>query len=129
MNIYQARSFLDVFHQVTSTTINIHSHKLIVTDSSVAFWYVQGHRNGRSWVRTPVGTTCGASKTATGMARFSIMWQGPPIMADEAFVGWLNKTNNNNTNQSCTNREPMGPLGALQHAEISQLRQCLFLKK
>ena len=55
-----------------------------VTDSPVAFWYVQGHRNGRSWVRTPVGTG-GASKTATGMAHFSIMWQGPPTMADEAF--------------------------------------------
>ena len=29
----------------------------------------------------------GASKTATGMAHFSIMWQGPPTMADEAFPG------------------------------------------
>ena len=56
------------------------------TDSPVAFWYVQGHRNGRSWVRTPAGTS-GASKTATGMAHFSIMWQGPPTMADEAFPG------------------------------------------
>ena len=31
--------------------------------------------------------TSGASKTATGMAHFSIMWQGPPTMADEAFPG------------------------------------------
>ena len=31
--------------------------------------------------------TGGASKTATGMAHFSIMWQGPPTMADEAFPG------------------------------------------
>ena len=26
------------------------------TDSPVAFWYVQGHWNGRSWVLTPAGT-------------------------------------------------------------------------
>ena len=26
-------------------------------------------------------------KTATGMAHFSIMWQGPPTMADKAFPG------------------------------------------
>ena len=26
-------------------------------------------------------------KTATGMAHFSIMWQGPPTMANEAFPG------------------------------------------
>ena len=59
---------------------------IIFTDFPVAFWYVQGHRNGRSWVRTSVGTG-GSSKTATGMAYFSIMWQGPPTMADEAFPG------------------------------------------
>ena len=41
-------------------------------------WYVQGHWNGRSWVRTPAGTG-GASKTATGMTHFSIMWQGHPL--------------------------------------------------
>ena len=30
----------------------------------------------------------GASKTATGMAHFSMMWQGPPIIiADEALRG------------------------------------------
>ena len=26
-------------------------------------------------------------KTATGMAHFSIVWQGPPTRADEAFPG------------------------------------------
>ena len=35
---------------------------------------------------TPAGTG-GASKTATGMAHFSIMWQAPRTMADEAFPG------------------------------------------
>ena len=32
--------------------------KVVETDSPVAFWYVQGHRNGTSWVRTS-----GSSKT------------------------------------------------------------------
>ena len=66
---------------------NIHIQPLVLkSDSPVAFWYVQDHRNGRLWVQTPAGTS-GASKTATEMAHFSIMWQGPPIFADKAFPG------------------------------------------
>ena len=59
---------------------------ILHADCHVVFCYVQGYWNGRSWVRAPTGTG-GASKTATGMAHFSIMWQGPPTMEDEAFLG------------------------------------------
>ena len=49
---------------------------ILHADCHVVFCYVQGHWNGRSLVRT-----------SAGMAHFSIMWQGPPTMEDEAFLG------------------------------------------